>query len=498
VAGSLACAGQAAAAPATARIVRRAGLTSTVQTRPMPVRNIVTIVLMVVTCLASWSIAVRNRFAKIFAEAMTIVEQDALVEIPRRELFNAALDGMLSRLDGNSWFVSEEDIQSMEENLNQEFIGVGLHFEMDPEQNGILVVAPVPGKPAWEAGIRAGDLIVEIDGEPAGGMDSETAIRKIRGARGTPVRFTVRREQEPELLQFDVVRDEIEIESVMGDVWNSDGSWNFFLEKYPRVGYIRLVEFGRRSADEMRAALKSIEGKVDGLILDLRNNPGGLLDAAVEISDMFIGREVLIVQIRRRDMSVVDSPHFAHSKTDFDPHLPMVVLVNGYSASAAEIVAACLQDHDRAIIIGEQTYGKGTVQDLIPLEPNRSLLRLTTSSYWRPSGKNIDRTVLPVPEGGTYGVMPDDGFEVALTDEAEQEIMWMRIQRDRLTQAGSPAGTSEAAPWFERDLPVQRAVEFLLQQAASRAAETPPADSPPAVSPPVVVPPVVSLDPGKA
>ena len=425
----------------------------------MPVRNIMTIGLAIVTCLASYSIAVRNRYASIFSEAMEIVESEALIEIPRRELFDSAMDGMLGRLDANSWFVSEDDFPGFQEDLEQQFVGVGLHFNLDPENNCLRVVSPIPGKPAWKAGIRVGDLIMAIDGQSTAGMESDAAVRKIRGPLGTPVVLDIARAGTDDLMPIEIVREEIPVASVLGDTMREDGTWEFVLESSPRIGYIRLLEFGRKSTDELRAALASLDGKVDGLILDLRDNPGGLLDAAVEISDMFIGREVLVVETRRRDMSVTGQ-EFARSKTEIDVDLPLVVLVNENSASASEIVAACLQDHDRAAIAGSRTFGKGTVQDLIQLEPNRSVLRLTTSSYWRPSGKNIDRTVLVPPEPGQYGVLPDPGLDVSLSDEETMNIRRLRTLRDLNGIRPDPDQPGvESAEWLESDEAMQKAIE---------------------------------------
>ena len=436
----------------------------------MPVRNIMTIGLAIVTCLASYSIAVRNRYASIFSEAMEIVESEALIEIPRRELFDSAMDGMLGRLDANSWFVSEDDFPGFQEDLEQQFVGVGLHFNLDPENNCLRVVSPIPGKPAWKAGIRVGDLIMAIDGQSTAGMESDAAVRKIRGPLGTPVVLDIARAGTDDLMPIEIVREEIPVASVLGDTMREDGTWEFVLESSPRIGYIRLLEFGRKSTDELRAALASLDGKVDGLILDLRDNPGGLLDAAVEISDMFIGREVLVVETRRRDMSVTGQ-EFARSKTEIDVDLPLVVLVNENSASASEIVAACLQDHDRAAIAGSRTFGKGTVQDLIQLEPNRSVLRLTTSSYWRPSGKNIDRTVLVPPEPGQYGVLPDPGLDVSLSDEETMNIRRLRTLRDLNGIRPDPDQPGvESAEWLESDEAMQKAIEHLQARMFDRSA----------------------------
>ncbi len=453
----------------------------------MPIRNFLTIFVALAISMASYSIATRNRYASIFGEAMDIIRREALREIPPRNLFDGAMNGMVKQLDVNSSFVSRDERSVVEDDLNQEFTGVGMHFLPDAENECLIVVAPLPGKPAWKAGIQVGDLIREIDGESTRGLGSADAIAMIRGPVGETVVFGIERSHSPDLLQIAVVRERIEIDSIYGDTRTADGKWDFRLEGHPRIGYIRLMEFGRKTAEEMRTALEGIQGDVDSLILDLRDNPGGLLDAAVEVCDLFIGREALIVQVRRRDNSISDR-RFATSKTGFPESTPLVVLVNDRSASASEIVAACLQDHHRAVIVGQQTFGKGTVQDLISLEPNKSMLRLTTASYWRPSGKNIDRTVLELTDPNAYGVLPDAGFLVELEPERQDEIRLSRNRRDTMVIIRS--GSNETSPlngsgpvrldelekegnyqrWLELDLPLQRAIEYLLQHSAVRAA----------------------------
>ncbi len=426
----------------------------------MPTRNVLTIAVALFVSLACYSVAGRNRYARIIAEALDIVHHEALIEIPERELFNAAMEGMLSELDENSGFISQDQFQTFDENLNQEFVGVGMSVQAEPDLGYVRVISPMPGTPAFRAGFRVGDKILEIDGMITKGLSQERAINMIRGPKGESVEFLVQRAEESETFEVSVERDAIAVPSIYGDTRNPDGSWNLYLNEHPRIGYIRLLQFGKRSSDELREALSQLEGQIDGLILDLRNNPGGLLEKAVDISDMFIDREVLVVLTKRRDEKVVNR-YYATSKTAIDSKIPMVVLVNQYSASAAEIVAACLQDHNRAVVVGMQTYGKGTVQDLIPLEPQRSVLRLTTASYWRPSGQNIDRTVLKPPVEGQFGVRPDEGYEVVLSDEEFERVTKVRFERDQdvldVTESADPSkGPAPAA-----DPQLTRAVKHL-------------------------------------
>lgn len=427
----------------------------------MPIRNLIFIGLATVISLCCYSIAEKNRYASIFSEAMQIVRNESLVEMSERELFNAAMDGMLGVLDSNSGFISQAEFKAFDEDLNQQFVGVGMELERDDKNNCIRVVSPIPGTPAYKAGFQVGDVIREIDGTTTAGISRQEAVQMIRGPKGESVVFLVERQGRSDPFNISVLRDSIPVPSIYGDTRNEDGSWNFVLDDNVRIGYVRLLQFGKRSTDELRDALQSLDGKIDGFILDMRFNPGGLLDAAVDISDMFIGREVLIVQTRERDGNVV-TRHYATSKTELDPSIPVVVIVNEYSASASEIVAACLQDHDRAAVVGEQTFGKGTVQDLITLEKDRSVMRLTTASYWRPSGKNIDRTVLELDDPTQYGVTPNEGFDVDLSEDQLTEIALARSKRDqKVLSAGQERLEPEGRSWLETDLPLRRAVEYI-------------------------------------
>ena len=212
----------------------------------------------------------------------------------------------------------------------------------------------------------------------------------MRGKPGTAVKLLI--ENKKGQSEVSLTREIIPVASVHGDIRNPDGSWNFQLKENPRIGYIRLLQFGDKSIDEFRAALDQVKGKVDGLVVDLRNNSGGLLHAAVEICDMFLDKRQVIVQTKGRNERLLDE-HFSTSETDYDPSKPVVILINREAASASEIVAACLRDHQRALLVGESTWGKGTVQNVIPIQRGQSALKLTTASYWPPSGENFDRSL---------------------------------------------------------------------------------------------------------
>lgn len=393
----------------------------------MPLRNLVVIALIAIVALACYSVASKNRYANLFAEAMDVIDRDALQDVPRKDLFTSAMQGMMKQLDEHSMYLSGEVFTAIDEDMNQEFGGVGMYIENDPSTKQLVVLAPIPDTPAYRAGVQIGDELKEIDGNSTEGMERSQAIDMLRGPKGEPVNVVFQRKDQR--LAINLVRAAIQMPSVTGDQRNPDGSWNFILEDTPNIGYIRLQQFGRLSVEEMAAALEEINGKVSGLILDLRNNTGGLLSAALTISDMFLDDEVAIVRTRGRHRKLLEE-HFAHSQTLLNPKTSIVILVNRHSASASEIVAGCLQDHNRAVVVGEQSWGKGTVQNLIPVERGKSALKLTIASFWRPSDRQIDRYDPAAKESGVWGVQPNNGLEVQLTEEDVFENIRYRSFKD--------------------------------------------------------------------
>lgn len=395
----------------------------------MPPRNLLAILLTIIFSLACHSVASKNRYANLFAEAMDVVNREALQPVEKDDLFVNAMNGMLQDLDEHSMYISGQSFKSFDEDLRQEFGGVGMYVEIDPQSKMLMVLAPMPNTPAFDSGMQVGDLIVSIEGDPTYGKPRSEAVKRLRGPIGESVALEVQRGDQ--VLQKSLVRARIPVESVHGDFRNPDGTWQFFLKDHPEIGYIRLSQFGEKSADEVRTALKEISGKptTQGLILDIRANSGGLLDVAVEICDMFLDPEETIVRIRGRNR-LIREQFDSQNAPVFNPSIPVCVLIDRYSASASEILAACLQDHQRAIMIGEQTYGKGTVQDIIPIQRGESILKLTTASYWRPSGKNIDRNNEESKKTKVWGVQPNEGFEIEQTVDDLLKNLKARNARD--------------------------------------------------------------------
>ena len=282
----------------------------------------------------------------------------------------------------------------------------------------------MPGTPALKAGVLAGDEILEIAGKKTAGMNLEQAIKLMKGPIGSSVEIKVRHKHDSSVEDISVQRQTIQIETVLGHHRTDEDKWDFMLDKDQKIGYIRLTSFSRLTAAELKHALTQLrEYGMTGLILDLRFNPGGLLSSAVAVADLFL-KEGEIVSTKGRN-----APKRSWSATNEGTFegFEMVVLVNRYSASASEIVSACLQDHNRATIIGRRTWGKGSVQNIIELEGGKSALKLTTAGYMRPSGKNIDRAP-GATEDDDWGVKPNKGFEVRLTPPQIRNLIM--FQRD--------------------------------------------------------------------
>ena len=434
----------------------------------MPRRNMQVMLVVVVVSIACYRSAHSAYRAMIdtFASVMTEIDARYVEPVDDRELFEGAMEGIVSKLDPYSAYVPPQDSQEFRQAIDQEFGGIGVEVEWDATNKHLVVLSPMVDSPAYEAGILAGDQIVSVDGEPLRATSLDQAVRELRGRAGELVRVGIRRAGHASDLEFELRRAVIHVDSVLGDDRSADGHWSFFVDPERRIGYVRLTTFGKDSAEELKRALGWLrERGAQGLILDLRNNAGGLLPVAIDTCDLFL-KEGRIVTIRGRDrrpMAEFDASGEA-PYTD----LPMVVLVNRFSASASEIVAACLQDHGRATIIGERTWGKGTVQDVIDLEGGRSMLKLTTAKYYRPSEKNIHRDQ-NAGEEAEWGVRPDDGGLIPLDDEAFRQVLKERRRRDVTARSEwSAAGAGQLQrPNLSYDPQLERAVEVLSDKLAA-------------------------------
>jgi len=408
-----------------------------------------TLVLLVVTGgVQHGTTAIEDTYEKlkVFTEILSLIQSNYVDEVKSRELIYGAVKGMLETLDPHSAFMTPEAFKEMQVETSGSFGGLGI--EITVKDRVLTVVAPIDGTPADRAGIQPGDRILKIEGQPTKDMTLMDAVRRLRGPKGSKVTITILREGILEPFEVTLVRETIEVRSIrsrdMGD----------------GIFYVRITSFQERTAKDLEKALEQAQKvAATALILDLRNDPGGLLNQAVAVSDMFLDKGQLIVytqgRLKNQDL------RFAAEHSSNLPKWPMVVLVNGGSASASEIVAGALQDWKRAVILGTRTFGKGSVQTVIPLSDG-SGLRLTTAKYFTPRGRSIHST----------GITPDIIVEPARTDTATQR------QRDEETRRLAPGerpreqrigdqegegveiGKRDVAD-LQRDVQLQRAVEIL-------------------------------------
>ena len=309
-----------------------------------------------------------------FKEAISIIKEHYVGDVEARDLIQAAIEGMIESLDPHSTFLTQEELKEKTIRMKGEFAGVGIQIGMRDEN--LTVISPIEGTPAYKAGLKAGDIIIKIDHEPAEAMSLSEAVSRIRGEIGTPVILTILRDKLEEPKDFDITREIIKIVSVRYELLEEG------------IGYIRISAFQTKTAKELSDALSILtqEKEISSLIVDLRNNPGGLLSSAVDVAGQFLPEGKLVVYIKDGQDRRTD---FYARGIRLDYALPVVVLVNRGSASASEIVAGALGDWDRAVILGEQTFGKGTVQSLIPLHDG-SAINLTTAIYYTPKGIPIE------------------------------------------------------------------------------------------------------------
>ncbi len=356
---------------------------------------------------------------RVFADVLGLLQKEYVEETKSKDLIYGAIKGMLETLDPHSAFLPPNMFKEMQEETKGRFEGLGIEITI---REGVLtVVSPIEDTPAFKAGIQAGDQILRIDGESTKNLTLMEAVKRMRGPKGSKVTLTIMREGFPKPREFTLIRDVIPIRSVRYEV----------LEK--QYGYIRVSQFQEKTDQEFQKAIKALEdevkGGLKGLILDLRNNPGGLLDQAVKLSDYFLDSGVIVsIEGRREEQKMKFN---AHPQDNHLKHYPLVVLVNGGSASGAEIVAGAIQDHGRGIILGTQTFGKGSVQTIFSLKDG-SGLRLTTARYYTPSGRSIQakgivpdiivKPTVPEEEKATPPKLPSEkDLERHLIDVKEKE-----------------------------------------------------------------------------
>ncbi|HEY1784542.1 MAG TPA: S41 family peptidase [Pirellulales bacterium] len=374
-----------------------------------------------------------------FVDTLDQVERNYVKPVSRRELMEAAIEGVLSKLDPYSSYISRDEIGRFKSTVESQFGGIGIDIVRDSDP--LQVAGPRLGTPAYRANMQSGDKILEIDGQSTSGLSNDECVRRLRGDVGTSVNLLVQHPGADKPETVTLKREIIHVDTVLGDHRHLDDSWDFMLDADQHIGYIRITAFSRDTAHDLSRAMQDLESRgLKGLVIDLRFNPGGLLSSAIEISDMFVSEgRIVSTQGRNTPERAWDA-----EKTGTFEGFPIVILVNRYSASASEIVAACLQDHHRAIIVGERTWGKGSVQNVIEMDNGHSALKLTTASYKRPNGKNIHRFP-DAKETDEWGVHPDEGFEVKIGNDEMGEMIHTRHQRDVLVAHARPGDAKPAA-----------------------------------------------------
>ena len=379
---------------------------------------------------------------KVFTEVLSVVRRNYVEPVETKTLVYSAIRGMLSTLDPHSGFLTVEDYKEMQVDTKGEFGGLGIQVGM--KDGALTVISPIEDTPAWQAGIQAGDKIMKIDGASTKDITLQDAVNKMRGPKGTQVTISIFREGWKELKDFTITRDIIKVKSVRSRVLEGN------------IGYVKIAQFQEGSADDLAAALKKLteESKVTALVLDLRNNPGGLLQSAVDVSGQFLPEGKLVVYLKGRAGDRVDYKTGGGSAVYSQP---MVVLVNQGSASASEIVAGALKDWNRAIVLGVQTFGKGSVQSVIPLSDG-SGLRLTTARYYTPKGTSIQAS----------GIAPDITVKLeAKNGEKEHPVLREKdlerhLRNEKEEEKKEPEETAVMAEVQEKDdTQLQRAIDLL-------------------------------------
>ena len=350
---------------------------------------------------------------EIFADAISLIRTDYVDEVDSKNLIYGAMRGMLANLDDYSQFMDPEEFEEMKSETKGEFGGVGTEISL---KDGILtVITPLSGTPAEAAGVKPGDKIVKIGGKITRNITLSEAVKEMRGKPGTTVTLTLWREKDQKIIGISIKRAIVKIKSI---------KYAEFVDG--KIGYIKLAEFQDNTARDLEEALKKLESQgMDSLILDLRYNPGGVLDGAVDVSEKFLPKDKPIVSIRSRTSE--QNAEFKSSGKFTHPNYPLIILVNDGSASASEIVSGAIQDNKRGLILGTKTYGKASVQTVIPLKDG-SALRLTTASYLTPSGKLIKGqgiapdVVVELSEGkGESAEEPEDIFEKVTEKKSEKK-----------------------------------------------------------------------------
>ncbi|MCC5821831.1 MAG: S41 family peptidase [Phycisphaerales bacterium] len=397
-------------------------------------------------------------------EVRMLIREHFVEEVDDRQMLHGAIEGMIGVLgDDYTEFVPAEDTAEFAKSLTGEYVGIGAEVGM--RDGWFTIITPLDDSPAWRAGVMADDRVIAIDGESTEGLTVTTCIDKLMGEPGTDVTITVVRAG-AETLDITITRQPIRVRPVRG-LFRADageGEWRFILDPEHAIAYVRLSQFTPRSGQEVRRAIETATeqagGTLGALILDLRFNPGGVMEQAVEVADLFLSEGVIVSSKGRTGRNRVERARRSGTLPDF----PMVVLVNAQSASASEIVSGTLGEHDRAVVLGTRTFGKGLVQTVRPLASGAGVLKMTEQRYALPSGRIIQRT----DDTATWGVDPTPGYYLPLTDDQTRAMLAARREQEIIAQRETPQPTTtESILERLRDPQLEAAHRVLLHHAAT-------------------------------
>jgi len=382
------------------------------------------------------------------ARVMEIVQSRYVQPVESDKLFEGALDGIMASLDPYSSYIPPEMYEDFVEETEQQFSGIGISIGV--ENDRIKVLSVLEGMPAFRAGVHPEDLIVSVDGQPVGEIgDLGEVTARLRGAKGTQVEVTFFRPSTDEQFTVTLTREDIPVASLRGySADASTGKWDFMLDDKLKIGYIRITKFAQNTPEELDEAYRGLtERGLRGLIIDLRNNAGGLLDSAVAVVDRFIDQGLIV---RTQGRAGVHSESYATPYNTYDPPLPLVLLVNSYSASASEVMGGALQDHARAVLVGTRTFGKGSVQNVVPLD-GHGALRLTVAYYYTPAGRLVHR----VEGAENWGLDPDVVQKMSVEQAMALRREWMAVAGGSSPQSLGEGGREVL------DVQLARAVDIL-------------------------------------
>ena len=426
----------------------------------MPSRNVNIIILAACVSFLCYFVQRRAKTAMMVGDALEMIDTYYVDPVDQDKLLIAAMNGMTATLDEHSEFIAREDYESFQDSINQEFAGIGIFVEQPESGSPVRVVTPLVGSPALKAGILPGDQIIRVDGQDVATMELHEVGARLKGQVGTVVRLTVQRQQEQH--DVSVQRGRIELESVIGDYRDENDRWVFRLREDPAIAYVRLTAFGDKTAGELERVLKDLDNDFSAWSLIYAATGADSFTRPSILATCF---SIQVESCRHRRAAERSRIASTLSGTLVDPRKPVAVLIDSNSASASEIVAASLQDHHRASIVGTRSYGKGTVQNILPLQYGRSALRLTVARYYRPNGENIHRSK-DAAETEQWGVTPDAGLIVEL-DEASlrklaqrwREASYPSLALSPANTPGSEKGTETSALSDQQPAPPNQTVE---------------------------------------